>query len=50
MRENIVRSAAGILALVVIAWAPPDARAQMPGPESFAQEPKTPVELWGAID
>ncbi len=50
MRENIVRSAAGLLALVVVAWAPPDARAQVPGPESFAQEPKTPVELWGAID
>jgi hypothetical protein len=26
------------------------ARAQVPGPESFAQEPRTPAELWGAAD
>ena len=26
------------------------ARAQVPGPESFAQEPRTPLELWSAID
>ena len=26
------------------------ARAQVPGPESFAQEPRTPMELWSAID
>ncbi len=28
----------------------PRARAQAPGPELFAQEPKTPLELWSAID
>jgi HEAT repeat protein len=26
------------------------AKAQVPGPESFAQEPQTPMELWSAID
>ncbi|WP_206108062.1 hypothetical protein [Paludisphaera soli] len=30
------------------AWCP--ALAQAPGPELFAQQPKTPEELWGAID
>jgi HEAT repeat protein len=28
----------------------PGARAQAPGPELFAKEPKTPLELWDAID
>ncbi|MDR3619336.1 MAG: HEAT repeat domain-containing protein [Paludisphaera borealis] len=50
MRENIVRSMAGILALVVVASTPPGSWGQVPGPESFAKEPETPVELWGAID
>jgi HEAT repeat protein len=27
-----------------------DARAQAPGPETFAKEPKTPSELWDAVD
>ena len=26
------------------------ARAQPPGPELFAKEPQTPLELWGAVD
>ena len=26
------------------------AKAQVPGPESFVQEPRTPMELWSAID
>ncbi len=29
---------------------PVESPAQVPGPESFAQEPKTPMELWSAID
>src|ERR1051326_7501989 len=30
--------------------AQPSAVAQAPGPESFARNPKTPLELWDAID
>jgi hypothetical protein len=41
--------AAGIL-LVALAGIPTPASAQIPGPESFAQEPRTPLELWSAID
>ncbi|AMV35869.1 hypothetical protein [Planctomyces sp. SH-PL62] len=42
-------------ALVALGWstagpALPLAHAQIPGPELFAQQPKTPEELWGAID
>lgn len=39
-------------ASLALAWPglPAPARAQVPGPESFAQEPTTPAELWGAID
>jgi hypothetical protein len=40
--------------LMVVALAglnlPVPARAQAPGPESFAQAPRTPTELWSAID
>ena len=40
-----------VLALVIAGLnAGPRARAQAPGPELFAQEPKTPLELWSAID
>jgi hypothetical protein len=28
----------------------PSARAQAPGPELFAREPRTPIELWEAAD
>jgi HEAT repeat protein len=28
----------------------PEAKAQVPGPELFAKEPRTPLELWEAID
>ena len=41
------RVAALVLAAVSFTAA---AFAQVPGPESFAQEPRTPLELWGAID
>ncbi len=43
-----------VLVLVAVALAvfylPAPASAQAPGPESFAQEPRTPAELWSAID
>src|SRR5271157_6538559 len=43
-----------VLVLVAMALAGPNlpspALAQAPGPESFAQEPRTPTELWSAID
>lgn len=40
-----------VLGLIAIAAAPCGiAMAQPPGPESFAKEPKTPTELWDAID
>lgn len=42
----VLASAAVGLALAV---APVPATAQVPGPESFAQEPRTPLDLWGAI-
>lgn len=39
------------LAMVAIAMAAvPSARAQVPGPELFAREPRTPTELWEAAD
>src|SRR5271170_4992120 len=28
----------------------PEAKAQVPGPELFAKEPRTPLELWQAVD
>ena len=43
-----------VLVLMSLALAglnlPTPAWAQAPGPESFAQEPRTPMELWSAID
>lgn len=42
-----ITSAAALLLLLGL---PIATRAQVPGPESFAQEPKTPKELWSAID
>jgi len=43
-----------VLVLMAVALAglnaPNPALAQAPGPESFAQEPRTPMELWSAID
>ena len=43
-----------VLVLMAVALAglnaPTPALAQAPGPESFAQEPRTPMELWSAID
>jgi len=43
-----------VLVLMAVALAglnlPAPALAQAPGPESFAQEPRTPTELWSAID
>src|SRR5262245_53107856 len=40
------------LASLAFAWPglPAASSAQVPGPESFAQEPRTPAELWGAAD
>src|SRR5262249_59937226 len=39
------------LATVAMAtMAVPAARAQAPGPELFAREPRTPIELWEAAD
>ncbi len=38
----------GFLAIVALGSNP--ATAQPPGPESFAVDPRTPLELWGAID
>ena len=46
-------SAIGLTALGLASIAPGEwhgASAQPPGPESFAVEPRTPLELWGAID
>src|SRR4051794_25549087 len=41
-----------VLASLTLAWhgLPAPANAQVPGPESFAQEPRTPAELWAAVD
>src|SRR5271165_910584 len=40
-----------VMAMVLGGLNPPTpALAQAPGPELFAQEPRTPLELWGAID
>ena len=41
-----------VFASLMLAWPglPTRARAQVPGPESFAQEPRTPAELWAAVD
>ena len=38
------------VALAGLNLPPTPALAQAPGPESFAQEPRTPMELWSAID
>src|SRR5262245_24985078 len=40
---------AALWALVAPGWLAP-ARGQVPGPESFAKEPQTPLELWDAVD
>src|SRR5438067_1592635 len=48
--------AAGVATLTAIGIAPmvplsgPSAMAQAPGPELFAREPRTPLELWEAAD
>ncbi|MBX6312448.1 MAG: HEAT repeat domain-containing protein, partial [Isosphaeraceae bacterium] len=47
------RLAAGLsIALIMAAPGPMlgPARAQLPGPESFAKRPETPLELWDAVD
>jgi CheY-like chemotaxis protein len=44
----LLRAVSGLVLLVATTSAP--AVAQAPGPESFAQEPRTPTELWSAID
>ena len=49
------RRAAACLGLVLVAVAgvhelSTESRAQVPGPEIFAKDPKTPLELWDAID
>ena len=38
------------LMLVALALPIPRAQAQAPGPELFAKEPRTPLELWDAVD
>jgi HEAT repeat protein len=38
------------VATLAVAGVPWPATAQVPGPESFAREPRTPSELWNAID
>ncbi len=43
-------AALAALALVGTAAALSPALAQLPGPESFAKEPRTPTELWDAVD
>ena len=50
--RNVWRTvAATILSLAFVEQSPDSqAFAQAPGPESFAQEPKSPIELWSAID
>src|SRR4051812_44472314 len=40
---------AGLSALAAPGFVAP-ARGQVPGPESFAKEPQTPLELWDAVD
>lgn len=48
------RRAVAVAALAALGWSwpalAPTARAQAPGPELFAAQPKTPEELWGAVD
>lgn len=48
------RRAVAVAALAAMGWAwpavAPPAFAQAPGPELFATQPKTPEELWGAVD
>jgi HEAT repeat protein len=39
-----------VAALLYATTAGPAARAQVPGPELFAKDPKTPIELWEAVD
>src|SRR5262249_56601976 len=47
-------AAAGLGVGLALAWLgscpAPSARAQVPGPEVFAKEPTTPLELWDAAD
>jgi DNA-binding response OmpR family regulator len=50
-RDRLARPwlAAGLAACALLGPSV-SARGQAPGPESFAREPKTPLELWDAID
>ena len=47
MGEWAIAAAAIVLAIFSLQV---ETVAQVPGPESFAQEPRTPMELWSAID
>lgn len=50
-RLRAVQQALAVAALLLASFGPRyETRAQAPGPESFAQEPKTPLELWSAVD
>lgn len=48
------RRAVAVATLAALGWAwpavAPSAQGQVPGPELFAAQPKTPEELWGAVD
>src|SRR5271157_6459838 len=54
MQHGRAGTVPSVLVHVAMALAGPNlpspALAQAPGPESFAQEPRTPTELWSAID
>src|SRR5271157_5663786 len=54
MQRGRAGTVPSVLVLMAVALAglnlPAPALAQAPGPESFAQEPRTPTELWSAID
>jgi HEAT repeat protein len=54
MQRGRTGAFSGALVLLAVALAglnlPTPALAQAPGPELFAQEPQTPMELWSAVD